>query len=45
MFAQPEPHTIIFGAASPPEIVESMQATEQSPLPEDIYREIEVLCD
>jgi L-galactose dehydrogenase len=43
MLAQPEPDTIIIGAASPAEIEECVQAAEQGPLPEDLYREIEVL--
>ena len=41
MLAQPEPDTIIIGAANPAEIEECVQAAEQGPLPEDLYREIE----
>lgn len=43
MLAQPEPDTIIIGVASPAEIEECVQAAEQGPLPEDLYREVEAL--
>ena len=33
----------IIGAASPAEIEECVQAAEQGPLPEDLYREVEAL--
>ena len=43
LIGQPEIDTIIIGAALPEEIEECVEAAEQGPLPDDLYRRIEAL--